>query len=301
MAEKKGFKECPFCNREVEEGLLRCPYCNRFYRLTAVNEKNNKSTEEKSSGTLKTRFRLKAVVLFLFFLLIISLLFYFFSEQEETPLPKKNLLPQKLKSMIQSPQAIKEIRDGEVKKEGDSTNENGKENPEKVIEPITEPQKQEKNSVSETKVTETSKTEAFTHYKNGINFKKEGKWGLAGEEFSKSISLDPANAWAHHGLGRVYLQKGMDNEALKEFGEVIRINPKIAIANYYRGKIYQNKNDMENAIREFKKTIGIDSNFLWAHYRLGEIYKKKGEKDLAKKEFEIYENLKKANDRRIEN
>ena len=296
MAEKKGFKECPFCNREVEEGVQKCPYCNRLYRLNAVNEKNNIGAKEKSSGALKPRFRLKAAGLFLFFLLITFLLFYFFSGQKEPQLPENNLLPKKSKAMIQSPQAIKEIPAGEVKKEDDSKNGDGRESPGNTIEQVAEPQKSEKNIISETKVTEVSKTEAFTHYKKGINLKKEGKLDLAGEEFSKSISLNPSNAWAHYGLGIVYIQKGMENEALTEFQEVIKINPKTAIANYQMGKIYQKKNDMENAVREFKKSVEIDSNFPWSHYRLGEIYRKKGEKDQAKKEFDMYQNLKEANE-----
>jgi len=296
MAGKKTFKECPFCEREVEEGLLQCPHCDRIYRLIPESRVN----EERPLPPIKKGFRAFVITLLILscivcFYVARSYLTYFYKAKEREVLVKKGLMPRRTEDVLFSSQKTQRQ---EIVEEVRLGSEWAEKNAEKPSVPMDKLISSEGNKIpeDETKGTGEGKAEAFAHLRKGINFKRKGEWDLAEREFSESIKLDPTIAWAHYGLGRVYHQKGMDDEALREFEEALKFNPKIAWAHYQMGKIYQEREEFESAIREFQRAVKIDDRLLWVHYRLAEIYKKVGEREKAKKELEIYENLRKINE-----
>lgn len=304
MSEKKGFKECPFCGKEVEEGIIECPYCKRIFRLHV----ETKGVEESPSSVLVKKPRINIIAVAFGFILVASLLFYFYFQKEEKGNKSRSpVISEKEKSLVSARKnKAKESNDNydfgskNITLQGEQNlsknisdramlpfpvnkNETG------VLETGPNP---ENSSPEDIRIREKKRTEAYALYKKGISLEGKGRLDLAEKEIMASINIDPSIAWAHYGLGIIYLKKGMDDNAIKEFEEALKLDKKIAFAHYQIGKIYQKRENLEKAISEFRETVEIDSSFLWAHYRLAVIYKKIGSEELSRKEYEIYNSLK---------
>ncbi|OGL40820.1 MAG: hypothetical protein A3C43_07345 [Candidatus Schekmanbacteria bacterium RIFCSPHIGHO2_02_FULL_38_11] len=293
MSEKKGFKECPFCGKEVEEGIIKCPYCKRIYRLAA----ESKVTEESPSPLLIKKPRINIIVSVFGFITVALLLFYFYLQKEEIGNNRqKSAIIEEGKSL-----AFTEKNEARGNKENAEQGLNENVSDQAVLSRTVNANEKgtaetgtyaEKPSPENIRMTGEKRTEAYVLYRKGLSLEKEGKLDLAEKEILASISIDPSIAWAHYRLGIVYLKKGMDDNALREFENALKVDKKIVFAHYQIGKIYQKREDMEKALNEFQKSVEIDSSFSWAHYRLSVIYKIIGREELSRKEYEIYSTLK---------
>ncbi|OGL47801.1 MAG: hypothetical protein A2W05_09185 [Candidatus Schekmanbacteria bacterium RBG_16_38_10] len=304
MSEKKGFKECPFCGKEVNEEIVECPYCKRIFRLgigSRRDEKSHSFVPAKKSG-------IKLVFFVFGFILVALLLFYFYLPKRENG----NKIHKPVKTEKENKITFTEKNKTKNKENSYESGSNNfyLKNEQKLNENISDTttlahtSKTDEIKVSETLPStemsfpedigmgEKKRSEASVLYEKGISFEEKGKLDLAEEEILASIKIDPSTVWAHYRLGIIYLKKGRDESAIKEFEETLKLDKKIAFAHYQIGKIYQKRENFKKAINEFKETVEIDSSFLWAHYRLAVIYKKIGNEELSKIEFEIYNSLK---------
>ena len=304
MLEKKGGKECPFCGKEVEDGIIECPHCKRIFRLQA----ESREVKKNHSSVLVKKPKINLSFFVFGFILIVLLLFYLIflkgansnrsNKEERSQRENKSAFTAKNKTGMKSDNYEFGNKNINLKDE-QKLNENisgtatlshtTKTNEIKVTETMPSP---EGSSPEDIKTREKKRTEASASYNRGISFEEKGKLDLAEKEILASIKIDPSIAWEHYRLGIIYLKKGMDDGAIKEFGEALKLDKKIAFAHYQTGKIYQKRENLEKAISEFKETVEIDNSFLWAHYRLAVIYKKIGNEELSKREFEIYNSLK---------
>ena len=64
----------------------------------------------------------------------------------------------------------------------------------------------------------------------GKIYAAQGRYGLAIQDFSKAIKLDPTLVMAYHCRGCVYLANGQYELGLKDWSEAYKLNPELAKA-----------------------------------------------------------------------
>ncbi|MGR3309364.1 MAG: tetratricopeptide repeat protein [Candidatus Brocadiales bacterium] len=100
--------------------------------------------------------------------------------------------------------------------------------------------------------------------------------------------VDLSKAEVHYKQGIEYIKNGKIDEAVAEFERAIKINPEHFHVHAYLGLIYGAEERFDEAIHEYEKAISINPDFADAYYGLAVIYEKKGMFGRAERELEIY-------------
>lgn len=112
-------------------------------------------------------------------------------------------------------------------------------------------------------------------------------WKKAGEEFRRSLELNPRYAFAHHWYAINYLipLKRFD-EAIAEIKEALAYDPLSLIINVTVGLVFYFGRQYDTAKEHYLKTLQMNQNFAMAHFFLGQVYVQKAEYQKAIEEFQ---------------
>ncbi len=94
--------------------------------------------------------------------------------------------------------------------------------------------------------------DARSHYAQGHEFYKQGKYDDAISEFKRAVEHDPTDAASLFGLGNSYFLKGDFNRAISHYQEVAKIKPDFPKAHYALALAYRRVGKNEEAEKEFK-------------------------------------------------
>ena len=83
---------------------------------------------------------------------------------------------------------------------------------------------------------------------------------LAVEYFSKTIELDPTNAYALHARGLAYQTLKRFDESIRDLSEFIAREPNNSLAYSNRGNVYAYLGENGKAIRDFDRAIELDNS-----------------------------------------
>jgi tetratricopeptide (TPR) repeat protein len=130
--------------------------------------------------------------------------------------------------------------------------------------------------------------EAIEHLRRGIDYFEQGQLGLAIEEYTQAIEVEPEFAEAYRLRGMVYVALGEFDKgivdldrALADLDQAVELNPQLAEAYFNRGGAYFFKLDYDKAIADFDRAIQIDPSYVEAYAVRGNAYDNNGEFEKA--------------------
>ncbi len=124
-------------------------------------------------------------------------------------------------------------------------------------------------------------TNAEAHTSLGNLSCYEFDWFAAGEEFRRSIELDPSYATGHHWYALYLCATGRFADALVEAKCACGLDPLSVITNRDLGLIFYYAHQPDLAIEQCRKTLELDPDFALTHQVLGRAYLEKGMYDEA--------------------
>ncbi|MFT3743089.1 MAG: tetratricopeptide repeat protein [Pyrinomonadaceae bacterium] len=106
-------------------------------------------------------------------------------------------------------------------------------------------------------------------------------YGLAVEDFSAVIAIDPAHFKAWNQRGETYFSMRQPEKALADLNKAIELKANYADAFYNRARVYAGKKENDAAIADYSKAVLFDPkmDIAWAFRAL--LYKEKGDLDKA--------------------
>lgn len=109
---------------------------------------------------------------------------------------------------------------------------------------------------------------AVSHYyiDEALTTKQEGKYLKSIESFSKSIELNPNNAYSYNGKGWIYYCQKKYSEAIESFNKAIFLEPSFKNAYFNRGLSYRSIENYIQAIDDFTNGIKISFFNNWLFY-----------------------------------
>jgi tetratricopeptide (TPR) repeat protein len=127
------------------------------------------------------------------------------------------------------------------------------------------------------------------------------------EKLHRFVTLQPQNAEAnyYYAVGLWKLRKvSPDKASAAQVGSLlnnaVRLDPELARAYLQLGILYSDEKDYSRAIWEFQQAAQIDPQMEEAHYRLAQAYRQNGDADKAKNELQVYEQLTKESDKKLD-
>lgn len=106
-------------------------------------------------------------------------------------------------------------------------------------------------------------------------------YGLAVEDFTSVIAIDPTHVKAWNQRGETYLSMQQAEKALADLNKAIELKANYADAYYNRARVFAKKKDNDAAIADYSKAVQFDPkmDIAWAFRAL--LYKDKGDLDKA--------------------
>ncbi len=77
-----------------------------------------------------------------------------------------------------------------------------------------------------------------THYGEGIEHYRAGRYRDAAEAFEKALRLDPGNAVAYNNVGSAYVEAGLYSEAITPLSRAISLRPEMPAAYRNLGRAW---------------------------------------------------------------
>jgi tetratricopeptide (TPR) repeat protein len=94
--------------------------------------------------------------------------------------------------------------------------------------------------------------------RRGAEYARNGRYGLAIQEYSWLIEADPRDADAHLKRASALQHRGQLNPALRDYTKALELNPKLVHAYFGRASIYRAKGNSEMARKELLKLARLD-------------------------------------------
>jgi TolB-like protein/Tfp pilus assembly protein PilF len=107
-------------------------------------------------------------------------------------------------------------------------------------------------------------------------FSSEWNWAAAGEEYRKSIELNPSYPTVRHWYAFYLSAMGRMEEALAEGIKAMELDPLSIIINRDLALLFTYARQPEKAIEQYERTLELDPDFALAHQGLGRAYLQKG-------------------------
>ena len=116
-----------------------------------------------------------------------------------------------------------------------------------------------------------------SHYRKGKEYKDDGKYQLAIDEFTNAIRLNRNYVPAYIIRGNAYSLLGQQQRAIQDFDQAIRLQPDNAIAYNNRGGDYGRMGQHQRAILDFDKAIELKPDYAKTYNNRGLAYNKLGQ------------------------
>lgn len=120
---------------------------------------------------------------------------------------------------------------------------------------------------------------------NGEAHLENGDFDSAIADFSKAISIRPADAEAYVGRSAARISNQEYDEAIADCTEAIRLRPEYPSAYYGRGIAYGAQGKHDRAISDLTEAIRLRKDYAEAYAERGRWYHTRGEHDLALIDF----------------
>ena len=120
----------------------------------------------------------------------------------------------------------------------------------------------------------------FYYANRGLEFRKNGLFARAMDDYNRAISLDPDFVRAYIGRGDVFKEMGRTGQALEDYGAAIALAPS-AVAYTNRGIVFGETGQSDKALADFNAAIAIDGSYADAYVGRGLLFVEKGRPDLA--------------------
>jgi tetratricopeptide (TPR) repeat protein len=118
------------------------------------------------------------------------------------------------------------------------------------------------------------------------------------QRLERFARLHPENAWANYYYAATITRNSPKARALLE--KAVRLDPKLGDAFLMLGIVYAGEGNLTNAITAYKRAIDASPPMEEAHYRLAQAYRKTGETDKAQKEIDLYQQLSRKAEQKLE-
>ena len=111
---------------------------------------------------------------------------------------------------------------------------------------------------------DATQTEAQQHLMQGLQFRKQGQFPDAEQEYRAATSLDPKNANNWVALSSVYFQEGKLDDAVSTAHRALQLDPNLDRAHVALGVGIGSKGDYDGAAAEFRKALSL---LIWSDTR----------------------------------
>ena len=115
----------------------------------------------------------------------------------------------------------------------------------------------------------------------GEKLYKDGDYGKAISEYSRSISLKSDYADAYASRGNARRRSGDTSRAIEDYTRAIGLNKTYAEVYNYRGFVYAQRGELNRAIDDYSQAIKNRSGYTDAYFNRAYAYAKQGSWDLA--------------------
>ena len=125
-------------------------------------------------------------------------------------------------------------------------------------------------------------TEAWSHYKRGLELRRREDYDAALGEFREALALAPDLIEAHREYQNVMLALGFQEDLVRQYGDYLKKNPRSSPAHYLYGRIMDDPLVQD---AEFRKAIALDRGFFWGHFGLAAVSFRLGRKGISGREI----------------
>ncbi len=105
-------------------------------------------------------------------------------------------------------------------------------------------------------------------------------------DFTRAIELDSKSFWPRNGRGAAYTSKREYDRAIADYNRAIELNPKYAVLYSSRGNAYYGKKDYDRAIADYSQSIELDPKNVWPYRNRADAYERLGLTEQAKADRE---------------
>jgi len=130
--------------------------------------------------------------------------------------------------------------------------------------------------------------EAARRLKMGIVFFQNQRVKEAEDEFTRVVSLQPANVVAHNNLGLALKAEGRVADAEAHYLMALQINPKYPEVLNNLGLLYDQQGRVQEAIQQYRKAIEISPDYPEAHLNYAEILERAGYPEEARRHYQAF-------------
>jgi tetratricopeptide (TPR) repeat protein len=121
--------------------------------------------------------------------------------------------------------------------------------------------------------------------KKGIDAEASGNYIFAVDAFSKSIELNPDDAYGYYCRGGAYAKLNDHNKAIEDYNKFIELNPHDVYGYFCRGVAYSKLGNINKAIEDYSQAIDLHSNGALLYNKRGIAYDKINEQQLAIEDY----------------
>lgn len=119
----------------------------------------------------------------------------------------------------------------------------------------------------------------------GLLLYQQGLHSMAIDDFTRAMTINPAQSAALVNRANVYRKTGQYDLALSDVNNAIKMNPNDYRIYVNRGNIYAKMKEYDQALEDFKKVIKLQPYYLEVYKNIGNVYEFQGKYDLALAEY----------------
>ena len=93
--------------------------------------------------------------------------------------------------------------------------------------------------------------------KKGMDAHNAGNYTFAIDAFSKSIELNPHEAYTYYCRGEAHAELDDHNKAIEDYSKAIELNPQDVYSYFRRGVVYSKLGNLNKAIENYSKIIEL--------------------------------------------